>query len=29
MEEKSKREGLYVYVWLINFAVYYKLTQHC
>ena len=25
----SKREGIYVYVWLIHFAVLYKLTQHC
>ena len=26
---RSKEEGLYVYEWLIHFAVQQKLTQHC
>ena len=25
----SPREGIYVYIWLIHFAVQQKLTQHC
>ena len=25
----SQREGIYVYIWLIHFAVQQKLTQHC
>ena len=29
MEWRSKREGLYVYMWLTHFAVQQKLTQHC
>ena len=29
MGRKSKEEGIYVYVWLIHFAVQQKLTQHC
>ena len=29
MGRKSKREGIYVYIELIHFAVQYKLTQHC
>ena len=24
-----KREGMYVYIWLINFVVQQKLAQHC
>ena len=27
--KKSKREGIYVYMQLIRFAVQQKLTQHC
>ena len=26
---RSKREGIYVYIWLIHFVVQQKLTQHC
>ena len=26
---KSKREGIYVYIWLIHFIVQQRLTQHC
>ena len=26
--KKSKREGIYVSVWLIHFAVQWKLTRH-
>ena len=26
---RSKREGIYVYVWLIHFLVQQKLTQYC
>ena len=26
---ESRREWIYVYVWLIDFAVQQKLTQHC
>ena len=26
---KSKKEGIYVYIWLIHFAVQQKLTQNC
>ena len=29
MEQKSKKEGICVYIWLIHFAVQQKLTQHC
>ena len=29
MGKKSKREGMYVYVWLIRFAVQQKPKQHC
>ena len=29
MERKSKKEGIYVYVYPIHFAVWQKLTQHC
>ena len=29
MEGKSKREGIYVYTWLIRFFVQQKLTQNC
>ena len=29
MGGKSKEEGIYVYMWLIHFAVQEKLTQHC
>ena len=29
MGEKSKQEGVYVYVWLIHFAIQQKLIQHC
>ena len=29
MRRKSKKEGIYVYVELIHFAVQYKLTQYC
>ena len=25
----SKREGIYVYIWLIRFAVQQKIMQHC
>ena len=27
-ERRLKREGLYVYIWLIHFVVQQKLTQH-
>ena len=26
---KSKEEGIYVYMWLVRFAVQQKLTQNC
>ena len=26
---RLKREGMYVYIWLINFVVQQKLAQHC
>ena len=26
---RLKREGIYVYIWLIHVAVQQKLTQHC
>ena len=26
---KSKKEGIYVYIWLIHFILQQKLTQHC
>ena len=29
MGSKSKEEGMYVYVWLIHFAVEQKLAQRC
>ena len=29
MGRESKKEGIYVYVPLIHFAVQHKLTQHC
>ena len=29
MGMESRREWIYVYVWLIHFAVQQKLTQHC
>ena len=29
VEGRSKREGIYVYIWLIHFTVQQKLTQHC
>ena len=29
MGRKSKKEGIYVYIWLIHFAVQQKLTQQC
>ena len=29
MGGRLQREGTYVYVWLINFVVQQKLTQHC
>ena len=29
MGRKSKEKGIYVYVWLIHFAVEQKLMQHC
>ena len=29
MGGRFKREGIYVYTWLIHFAVQKKLTQHC
>ena len=29
MERKSKKEWIYVYEYLINFAIQQKLTQHC
>ena len=29
MGSESKKEGIYVYVPLIHFAVQHKLTQHC
>ena len=29
MGRKSKEEGIYVYIWLINFAVQKKLTDKC
>ena len=25
----SKREGIYVYIWLVHFIVQQKLAQHC
>ena len=28
MGRQSEKEGMYVYVWLIHFAVWQKLTQH-
>ena len=27
--EMGRKEGIYVYIWLIHFAVPQKLTQHC
>ena len=27
--ERSKREGIYVYIWLLHFVVQQKLTSHC
>jgi len=29
MGRKPKEEEIYVYIWLIHFAVQQKLTQHC
>ena len=29
MGGRSKKEGIYVYIWLIHFVVQQKLTQHC
>ena len=29
MGRKSKKEGIYVYMWLIHFTLQQKLTQHC
>ena len=28
MGRQSEKEGIYVYVWLIRFALWQKLTQH-
>ena len=28
-EKDLQKEGVYVYAWLIHFAVQQKLTQHC
>ena len=28
-EEKLKRKGIYVYIWLIHVVVQQKLMQHC
>ena len=27
--KEIQKEGIYVYVWLVHFAVQYKLTQYC
>ena len=29
VERRLRREGIYVYIWLIHDAVQQKLTQHC
>ena len=29
MRRESEKEGIYVYVWLIHFAVQWKLTEYC
>ena len=29
VEGRFKREGIYVYIWLIHFLVQHKLIQHC
>ena len=29
MGRKSKKEGIYIYIWLIDFVVQQKVTQHC
>ena len=29
MGRKSKKDGIYVYIWLIHFAAQQKLTQQC
>ena len=29
MRKESSKEWIYVYAWLIHFAVQQKLTQHC
>ena len=29
LEGRLKKEGIYVYMWLIHVVVQWKLTQHC
>ena len=29
MRRESEKEGIYIYVWLIYFAVQWKLTEYC